>query len=127
MTIPRRTDDTRAAPPTGANQAGTSKTAGVIEQWKEQLAAGQKLELKNKPSANRQSGGNPRPLDKSLGTTRGNYETMSIRYMVMTSVVITLACIGAYFLLLRLIEISHPQRCVMSGRVDCSTIMAPNR
>jgi len=127
MTTRRRTDDVTAKTPAGANQAGTSKTDDVIEWWKEQLAAGQKLELKNKPSANHQSGGNSRPLGESLGTSRSNYETMSVRYMLMSSVVITLACIGAYFLLLRLIEISHPQRCVMSGRVDCSTITAPDR
>jgi len=127
MTIRRRTDDVRATTPAETNQARTSKTDDVIEWWKEQLAAGQKLELKNKPSANHQIGGNPLSLGKPLGTSRGNYETMSIRYMLLSSVTITLACIGAYFLLLRLIEISHPQRCVMSGRVDCSTITAPDR
>src|ERR1700678_1607678 len=71
MGIRRRTDEMRAAPPIrGAAQ--TPRATGVVDRWKEQLAAGRDLEGTGEPSTNDQSNdrspsGEPHGRDRSAG------------------------------------------------------------
>ena len=43
--------------------------------------------------------------------------------IVMT--VIALACVGGYFLVMKLIDISRQEDCLISGRRNCAPIAAP--
>lgn len=126
MGIRKRTDDMRAS--TRARRAGPAaraKPVGVVAHWKEQLAAGRDLELTGEPPTNDERG-DPNPSGKPLGTGRGDYETLSAGYIFVSLVAIALACVGGYFLLMKLIDISSPERCVMAGGRNCAAVTVPS-
>jgi hypothetical protein len=65
MGIRRHTDDRRVAPSTNrTSPAGRAKTVGVVERWKEQLAAGEDLTGTREPSINDETGRRSPPLSR---------------------------------------------------------------
>jgi hypothetical protein len=126
MGIRRRTDDMRASTPThGADQAARAKAISVVERWKEQLAAGQDLErtaepAANDPSSNRSPSGEPHDRD------RGGDQGLSDVGALMNLVVLALVCVGGYFLLMKLVEISRQEDCFLGGGRNCARLQVPS-
>jgi hypothetical protein len=126
MGIRRRTDDMRAStPPPGAGPVARATDISVVERWKKQLAAGQDLETTgeastNEPSRIRSAPGKPR--DKDRGGDRG----LSDVGVLINLAVLVLVCVGGYFLLMKLIEISRQEDCFLGGGRNCVRIQVPS-
>jgi hypothetical protein len=119
MGIRRRTDDIRAATPTdGTNPAARAKTVGVVERWKEQLAAGENLEGTREPSTNDESGSRTPPRSRDRG--------LSDLGVLISLVILGLVCVGGYFLLMKLVEISQQEDCLLAGGRNCVRLQLPS-
>jgi hypothetical protein len=126
MGIRRRTDDMRAATPTdGAARKARAKGVGVVERWKEQLAAGRDLAGTGEPSTNDQSN-NRSPSGKPHDRDRSGAQGLSDVAVLIDLVVIALVCVGGYFLLMKLIEISRQEDCFMGGGRICARSQVPS-
>jgi hypothetical protein len=126
MGIRRRIEDTRAATPAqGAEQGARAKTVGVVERWKEQLAAGRDLEATGEPSTNDQTG-NPTPSAQPHGRHHRGYQGLSDVGVLINLAVLALVCVGGYFLLMKLVEISRQEDCFMAGGRNCAPLRVPS-
>jgi hypothetical protein len=124
MGIRRRTDDTRA-PAHGADPVARAKAIAVVERWKKQLAAGQDLERTGEPSTNESSrnrSASGKPRDKGRGGDQG----LSDVGVLINLAVLALVCVGGYFLLMKLIEISRQEDCFLGGGRNCVRIQVPS-
>jgi hypothetical protein len=101
MSAGRHTDDKRAATPTNRTSAARAKTVGVIERWKEQLVAGHDLTA-GEPATNDQSDGRSAPRS-------GDVHGLSDLGVLISLAILGLACVGGYFLLMKLAEISRQE------------------
>jgi hypothetical protein len=126
MGIRRRTDDMRAPTPThGADPVARAKAIRVVERWKKQLAAGQDLERTGEPSTNESSrnrSASGKPRDKGRGGDQG----LSDVGVLINLAVLALVCVGGYFLLMKLIEISRQEDCFLGGGRNCVRIQVPS-
>jgi hypothetical protein len=126
MGIRRRSDDMRASTPThGADPVAHAEVISVVERWKKQLAAGQDLERTgepstNEPSRNRSASGKPR--DKG----RGGDQWLSDVGVLINLAVLALVCVGGYFLLMKLVEISRQEDCFLGGGRNCVRLQVPS-
>jgi hypothetical protein len=126
MGIRRRTDDMRASTPIhGPDPVARAKAFSVVEQWKKQLAAGQDLERTeepwtNEPSSNRSASG--KPHDKGRGGDQG----LSDVGVLINLAVLALVCVGGYFLLMKLVEISRQEDCFLGGGRNCVRLQVPS-
>jgi hypothetical protein len=126
MGIGRRTDDMRAVTPTQrTDQAPRAKAGGVVERWKEQLAAGRDLEATGEPSTNDQTG-NPTPSAQPHGRHHRGYQGLSDVGVLINLAVLALVCVGGYFLLMKLVEISRQEDCFMAGGRNCAPLRVPS-
>ena len=53
-------------------------------------------------------------------------QTLSPRAILLILTLIALACIGGYFLLMELIDISRQEDCLLAGRRNCAPIEVPS-
>ena len=53
-------------------------------------------------------------------------ETLSPRAILVILAAIALACIGGYFLLMELIDVSRQEDCLLAGRRNCAPIEVPS-
>jgi hypothetical protein len=120
MGIKRHTDHRRAAPSTNRpSSAGRSKTVSVVERWKEQLAAGEDLTGTGEPSINDETGRRLRGTDQDA---RG----LSDLSVLVGLLILGLVCIGGYFLLMKLVEISRQEDCLLGGGRSCVRLQLPS-
>jgi hypothetical protein len=126
MGIGRRTDDMRAVTPTQrTDQAPRAKAGGVVERWKEQLAAGQDLtndHSTDEQNINRFPSGEPHDRDHS-----GDQGLSDVGVLINLAV-LALVLVGGYFLLMKLVEISRQEDCFLAGGRNCAALqMRSNR
>jgi hypothetical protein len=122
----RRINDTRAATTAqGAEQGARARAVGVVERWKEQLAAGRDLEATGEPSTNDQTG-NPTPSAQPRGRNHSGYRGLSDVGVLINLAVLALVCVGGYFLLMKLVEISRQEDCFMAGGRNCTPLRVPS-
>src|SRR5580658_664866 len=124
MVIRRRTDRMRAATPTNrTGPAGRPRTVGIIERWKEQLAAGKDLTETSEPSIDDENGGQFPPRSRDGNDVQGLSDLVLI-----SLVILGLVCVGGYFLLMKLVEISRQEDCLLGGGRSCVRLqLPPNR
>jgi hypothetical protein len=121
--IRRHTDDMRAATSTNrTSPAARAKTVGVIERWKDQLAAGEDLTGTSEPSTNDESG-SPSP---PRGRDRSDDHGLSDLGVLISLVILGLVCVGGYFLLMKLVEISRQEDCLLGGGRSCARLQLPS-
>jgi hypothetical protein len=119
MGIRRHTTDMRAATPTNrTSPAGRAKTVGVIERWKEQLVAGQDLTA-GEHSTNDKSGARSAPRSRDV-------HGLSDLGVLISLVILGLVCVGGYFLLMKLVEISRQEDCLLGGGRSCVRLQLPS-
>jgi hypothetical protein len=116
MAIRRPTPINRAGP------AGRAKTVGIIERWKEQLAAGEDLTGSGEPSSNDESGGRSPPRSRDRSVVHG----LSDLEVMIGLVILALVCVGGYFLLMKLVEISRQEDCLLGGGRSCARLQLPS-
>jgi hypothetical protein len=122
MGIRRHTDDTRATTPTnGANPTPRAKI-GVVERWKQQLLAGEDLEGTSEPSSNDESGSRSPPRSRDRRDVHG----LSDLGVLINLVILGLVCVGGYFLLMKLVEISRQEDCFLGGGRNCARLQLPS-
>jgi hypothetical protein len=119
MSARRHTDDERAATPTNrTSSAVRAKTVGVIERWKEQLVAGQDLTA-GEPATNDENGGRSAPRSRDV-------HGLSDLGVLISLVILGLVCVGGYFLLMKLVEISRQEDCLLGGGRSCTRLQLPS-
>jgi hypothetical protein len=73
----------------------------------------------NDETANRSRSGKPR--------NGGGGQTLSPRDILVILTIIALVCVGGYFLLMKLIDVSQQEDCLLAGRRNCAPIEGPSR
>jgi hypothetical protein len=122
MGIRRDTGDKRAAASTNpTGPTARAKTVGVIERWKEQLAAGEDLTEAREASTDDESGG--RCPQRS---NRNDAHGLSDLEVLTGLVILGLVCIAGYFLLMKLVEISRQEDCLLGGGRSCVRLQLPS-
>jgi len=53
-------------------------------------------------------------------------QTLSSRDILVILTIIALVCVGGYFLLMKLIDVSRQEDCVLAGRRNCAPIEVPS-
>jgi hypothetical protein len=53
-------------------------------------------------------------------------QTLSPLAILVIIVAIALVCVGGYFLLLKLIDVSRQEDCLLAGRRNCAPIVVPS-
>ena len=63
-----------------------------------------------------------------LGRRRdgGDEQTLSPLAILVILATIALACVGGYFLLMKLIDVSRQEDCLLAGRRNCAPIEVPS-
>ncbi len=56
----------------------------------------------------------------------GGGQTLSPRDILVILTIIALACVGGYFLLMKLIDVSRQEDCLLAGRRNCAPIEVPS-
>jgi hypothetical protein len=57
----------------------------------------------------------------------GEEQTLSPRAILVILLTIALACVGGYFLLMKLIDVSRQEDCMLAGRRNCAPVEVPSR
>jgi hypothetical protein len=57
----------------------------------------------------------------------GGGQTLSPLAIFVVLALIALACVGGYFLLMKLIDVSRQDDCLLAGRRNCGAIQVPFR
>jgi hypothetical protein len=57
----------------------------------------------------------------------GDEQTLSPLAIVVILATIALVCVGGYFLLMKLIDVSRQEDCFLAGRRNCAPIEVPSR
>jgi hypothetical protein len=123
MGIPRRNPDMRVTPATHrTDPTARAKTVGIIERWKEQLAAGEDLTGTREPATKDESGGRAPPRNRDRGDAHG----LSDLGVLISLVILGLVCVGGYFLLMKLVEISRQEDCLLGGGRSCVRLQLPS-
>jgi hypothetical protein len=55
----------------------------------------------------------------------GGEPTLSGRDILVILTVVALVCVGGYFLLMKLIDVSRQEDCLLAGRRNCAAIEVP--
>lgn len=55
----------------------------------------------------------------------GDDQTMSPRAILVVLTMIAIACVGGYFLLMKLVDVSKQEDCLLAGRRNCAPIEVP--
>jgi hypothetical protein len=75
------------------------------------------MPLVNDETASRSRSGKPRH--------GGGEQTLSTRDILVVLAIIALACVGGYFLPMKLIDVSRQEDCLLAGRRNCAPIEVP--
>lgn len=67
--------------------------------------------------------------NRSLGKPRsgGGEQTLSPLAIFVVLTLVALACVGGYFLLMKLIDVSRQEDCILAGRRNCAPIEVPSK
>ena len=65
------------------------------------------------------------PSDGAQGSA-GDDQTLPARFILVIMVVLALVCVAGYFFLMKLIDISREEDCLLGGRRNCAAITVPN-
>jgi hypothetical protein len=63
---------------------------------------------------------------RSAKPRNGGGPTLSPRDILVILTIIALACAGGYFLLMKLIDVSRQEDCLLAGRRNCAPIEVPS-
>ena len=63
--------------------------------------------------------------DGPQGNAEGD-QTLPARFILVIMVVLALVCVAGYFFLMKLIDISREEDCLLGGRRSCAAITVPN-
>jgi hypothetical protein len=114
----RRTDEQNwPAAPKGPNPNQTHRSGGTGEGRRrhraveEAACAGEDLTETREPSTNDESGGRSSPRSRN----RSNAHGLSDLEVLISLVILGLVCVGGYFLLMKLVEISRQEDCLLGG------------
>jgi hypothetical protein len=66
-----------------------------------------------------------RPRSGKPGSADGG-QTLSGRDILVILAIIALVCVGGYFLLMKLIDVSRQEDCFLAGRRNCAAIEVPS-
>jgi hypothetical protein len=55
----------------------------------------------------------------------GSEQTLSARDILVILTILALVCVGGYFLLMKLIDVSRQEDCLLAGRRNCAPIEVP--
>jgi hypothetical protein len=66
-----------------------------------------------------------RPQPTKLQGSNGDDSAQSGIVILVFFTIVTVLCIGGYFLLIKLIDISRQDDCILSGRRNCASIIMP--
>jgi hypothetical protein len=55
----------------------------------------------------------------------GDEQTLSPRAIFVVLAMIAIACVGGYFLLMKLVDVSKQEDCLLAGRRNCAPIEVP--
>jgi hypothetical protein len=122
--IRRHTDDMRARIATNStSRTARTKSVGVIEQWKEQLAAGEDLTGTSEPSTGDDSGGRSPPRSRDWGRDDHGLSDLGV---LISLVILGLVCVGGYFFLIKMVEISRQEDCLLGGGRNCARLQLPS-
>jgi hypothetical protein len=102
--------------------AARAKTVGVVERWKKQVAADEDLTGTSTPSADDESDGRSPPRSGDRSDVHG----LSDLGVLVSLVILGLVCVGGYFLLLKLVEISRQEDCLLGGGRTCARLQLPS-
>jgi hypothetical protein len=69
----------------------------------------------------------PTNRDPTPPNDSGGEETLSGRYILIVLTLVALACVGGYFFLLKLIDISRQEDCFLANRKNCMPTETPFR
>jgi hypothetical protein len=118
MSAGRHTAHKTAATPTNRTNSGVRvKTVGVIERWKAQLVAGHDLTA-GEPATSDESD------DRSASRSRDVHGLSDIGVLISLAI-LGLACVGGYFLLMKIVEISRQEDCLLGGGRSCAKLQLP--
>jgi hypothetical protein len=77
-----------------------------------------KSPLMNDETGNRSRAGKPGNADSE--------QTLSTRDILVILAIVALVCVGGYFLLMKLIDVSREEDCLLAGRRNCARIEIPS-
>jgi len=80
------------------------------------------VDRQGRPRMNDQIGNRPLSRKPPNGD---NEQTLSPRAILLILTAIALACVGGYFLLMKLIDVSRQEDCLLAGRRNCAAIEVP--
>ena len=55
----------------------------------------------------------------------GDEQTLSPRAIFVVLAMIAIACVGGYFLLMKLVDVSKQEDCLLAGRRNCAPVEVP--
>jgi hypothetical protein len=56
----------------------------------------------------------------------GDHETLPGRFVAVVLLLLAAACVGGYFLLMKLIDVSRQEDCILASRRNCAPITVPS-
>jgi len=66
------------------------------------------------------------PIDPKQAPTKDGEQTLSPHAILVILTTIALVCVGGYFLLMKLIDVSRQEDCFLAGRRNCDPIEVPS-
>jgi len=63
--------------------------------------------------------------NRSRSAKLRNEPTLSARDILVILVIIALVCVGGYFLLMKLIDVSRQEDCLLASRRNCGPVEVP--
>jgi hypothetical protein len=112
----------RPTPTKRAGPAGRAKTVGIIERWKQQLAVGEDWPGPVTFRATMKVMADPRRTVEVARDVHG----LSDLGVLIGLVILGLVCVGGYFLLMKLVEISRQEDCLLGGGRSCARLQLPS-
>jgi hypothetical protein len=67
-----------------------------------------------------------RPASGEQPADGDEYRSLSTEAIAIIFALVALACVGGYFFLMKLIDISRQEDCLLAGRRNCAQITVPS-
>jgi len=65
------------------------------------------------------------PSDRPQGSADDD-QTLPARFILVILLILALVCVAGYFFLMKLIDVSREEDCLLAGRRNCAAITLPN-
>jgi hypothetical protein len=67
-----------------------------------------------------------RSPSKRSRRSSGDYESLPDRFVAAILLLLAVACVGGYFLVMKLIDVSREEDCMLAGRRNCAPVTVPS-